>query len=94
MISLDAIIKPFPPITIQMALKIARRAFNAKARELKCYAAKPEKCHPYALGTNEPCWYVLGPWSNDLNMLRSSRIVVISRVTGAVLYEGDAGDEG
>jgi hypothetical protein len=46
--------------------------------------------------TKEPCWYVFAPWGDSLDgtILRSSRVIVVSKVTGAVLYDGPANDEG
>ena len=85
---------PFPPITLQMALEIAQRVFNIQDREFKCYANMPERLHPYNVNPDGPCWYVLGAWDDRQHVLRSSRLVVISRVTGAILFDGDAGDEG
>jgi hypothetical protein len=87
-------IKQFPPITKQMALEIAQRAFNVQKQQLNCYANMPERCHPYGINVDEPCWYVVGPWNDGILALRSSRLVVISRVTGTILYDGDASDEG
>ena len=85
---------PFPPITRKMALEITQRACNVQDREFKCHTNKPERFHPYNVNLDEPCWYVYAPWDDEILALRSSRVVVISRVTGAILYDGDAGDEG
>jgi len=84
----------FPPITQPMAIEIAQHACNVQKREFVCYANKPEGCHIYRVYPDEPCWYVLSAWDDNPNVLRSSRLVVISRMTGAILYDGDAGDEG
>lgn len=89
-------IKPFPRITKQMALAIAQPIFNVDAGELKFHAAQPRRCALYMERPNVPCWWVIGPWSSKgfEYVLRSSRLVVISRVTGEIFYDGDAGDEG
>jgi D-alanyl-D-alanine carboxypeptidase len=36
------------------------------------------------------------PWNDekDENVIRSSRVIVIDRQTGKILYDGPAGDEG
>jgi hypothetical protein len=52
----------------------------------------PTNCAVYAPPTN--CWFVMFledefPWR-----LRSSRLVAISKSTGEIVYDGDAGDEG
>jgi hypothetical protein len=31
---------------------------------------------------DEPCWYVYASWDDNLIILRSSRVIVISRMTG------------
>ncbi len=84
----------FPPITQPMAIEIAQHACNAQKMEFDCYANKPKGCRIYNLNPVEPCWYVLGDWDDNLTVLRSSRLVVISRMTGAIIYNGEAGDEG
>ena len=40
------------------------------------------------------CWNIMAPWGDDLTTLRSSRVIVVSKITGAVLYDGSANDEG
>jgi hypothetical protein len=46
--------------------------------------------------SKDPCWYISAPWGDVLDgtVLRSSRVIVVSKVTGAVLYDGSANDEG
>ncbi len=46
--------------------------------------------------TDEPMWVVYVPWGDGLDetMLRSSRVIVISKIDGRVLYDGSACDEG
>lgn len=41
------------------------------------------------------CWYVFCPWydGQDGMMLRSSRVVIVSKKTGEILYDGSALDE-
>lgn len=41
-------------------------------------------------------WYVYVPWCDGLDgsALRSSRVVVVSKVGGRILYDGSANDEG
>lgn len=91
----DTNIMQFPPITKSMALGIAQHACNVQDLKFDCYSNKPERCCIlYGINPDEPCWYVMGAWNDNPNVLRSSRLVVISRVTGAILYDGSAGDEG
>ncbi len=87
-------IKKFPPITKQKALEIAAQVCKTDRREFHCYSKKPENFTIYAAFPDEPCWYVSAAWDDALHMLRSSRVIVISRMTGKVFYDGSAGDEG
>ena len=87
-------IRPFPPITKQKALEIAAQVCKADRKEFHCYSKKPENCTIYATFPDEPCWYVSATWDDAPHVLRSSRVIVISRLTGKVFYDGSAGDEG
>ena len=90
----SAVVKKFPPITKQLALAIAARAFPPHDGQFKCYSQKPDNCLIYCFNTDQPCWYVYVPWEDGRLALRSSRVMVISRLTGKILYDGSAGDEG
>lgn len=90
----DANIKQFPLITNQKAMEIAAQKCMSNPAEFKCYGKKPERCRIYGLNPADPCWYVYAPWSDEQTVLRSSRVIVISRMTGEILYDGSAGDEG
>lgn len=86
----------FFPIDRERAIKIAAKAvLIPDTRAFKASEAIPGKINIYNM-PNEPCWYVVAPWGDgmDGSMLRSSRIVIISRKTGRVLYDGSANDEG
>lgn len=50
----------------------------------------------YNLPTDEATWVVYVPWGDgfDRKMLRSSRVIVISKIDGRVVYDGSANDEG
>ena len=45
---------------------------------------------------SEPCWIVHAPWMDGLDgkCLRPSRVLMISKRNGNVLYDGSAQDEG
>ena len=90
----ESSISPFPPITKQKALEIAAQVCKGDRKEFHCYSKKPENCTIYATIPDEPCWYVSTAWDDNQHTLRSSRLIVISRVTGKVFYDGSAGDEG
>lgn len=89
-----AIAIKFPPITKQRALAIAARALTPHGGQFKCYSQKPDSCRIYGINTDQPCWYVYVPWEDRVLALRSSRVMVVSRLTGKILYDGSAGDEG
>ena len=87
----------FPPVTRRMALDIATQALaqSVASEALICHGRKPERFLIYA-NLPEPCWWVQAPWGDgkDGTSLRNSRVIVIGRNTGAVHYDGSAGDEG
>lgn len=89
-----ATIEPFPPVTAGQALEIAQRQLkNAEEIKFEVHAKKPANFHPYGDFPDEPCWYVQIQQPNA-GVLCSSQMVMISRLTGKVLYYGSAGDEG
>jgi hypothetical protein len=90
----SATIKQFPPITKQRALEIAARVAMTHGGQFKCYSQKPDSCRIYGINTDQPCWYVYAPWADGMLALRSSRVMVVSRLNGDILYDGSAGDEG
>lgn len=86
----------FPPVTRRMALDIASRVLGQSdaSEPLICHGRMPKRFSIYA-NLPEPCWWVQVPWNNkEVNALRSSRVIVVGRQTGKVLYDGPAGDEG
>lgn len=77
----------FFPLSERQAIKIAMvtcrkvskpddRSFRIWNELLKIY-----------IQPKEPCWYVSAPWGDGLEgtVLRSSRVIAVSKVTGAVL---------
>ena len=46
--------------------------------------------------TSEPCWYIFAPWDdhNEPLVIRSRRVILVSKLTGMIHYDGSAGDEG
>lgn len=90
-------VRLFPPVTQDMALAIARQALAqpVTAAPLICHARKPAHFSIYA-EFPEPCWWIQVPWNDESGqpVLRSSRVIVIGRQTGRILYDGTAGDEG
>jgi hypothetical protein len=84
----------FPPITKQKALEIAAQVCKDPQWDFDCYSKRPERCALYGTIPDEPCWYVYAPWGDNRLALRSSRVIVISRLTGKIILDGSAGDEG
>jgi hypothetical protein len=81
-------------ISRDMAKQIARKACTLPLDSMEVFDTPPEGWRLYQLEGDEPCWYVRVPSEFDGMMLQSSRVLVVSRKTGKVLYIGSAGDEG
>ena len=84
-----------PPVSQREALAIACRPTAPLRSQCTICDSRPDNLNLYNRFT-EPCWYVFVPWGDGLDgsMLRSNRIVLISKATGRILYDGSAGDEG
>jgi len=86
----------FSPISRSEALQIAFHALvNRTSVPLVYYATQPSTCRIYHT-QSEPCWYIYVPWhdDNDVIAIRSSRVMLVGKLTGASHYDGSAGDEG
>jgi len=85
----------FPPIGKQHAIDIARNAAVAEWAPFRVYGRKPPTISVYNL-PREPAWFILGPWSDEKEgrMLRSSRLIIVSKTSGDILYDDSANDEG
>ena len=83
-------------VSRQMAIEIARKDLTYKPgpADFKIYDKRPDNCHVYGVPDDDLCWFIYAPWGDGLAMLRSSRVVVVSKKTGKVLYSGSAQDEG
>jgi len=89
------------PITRQEALgnvllHMVGKINSWNTDKLPCYEEKPSNCHIYGM-PKEPCWFIYVPWGDECGgttMLRSSRVILVSKQTGKVLYDGSAGNEG
>lgn len=87
------------PVGKGEAARIARRAVINKQvvfpplRQFTVYDSPPVNLYR---PPSEPCWYVRAPWNDGFDglMIRSSRLIVVSKRTGRVLYDGSAFDEG
>lgn len=85
---------PFPKIKKQDALEIARQVCDGDPKSFRCHSRRPDRYAIYGLMSDELYWYVTVPWGDNVLMLRASRVIVISRLTGQVCYDGSAEDEG
>lgn len=87
----------FQPISRRAALRIAADALADRARRapLVCHGTKPGNCRIYN-APHEPCWYIYSPWDDckDGTVIRSSRVILVGKLTGTIHYDGSAGDEG
>jgi hypothetical protein len=87
----------FPRCSRNKALRIAAKAYLMPAAERQARIIKKTGNVAYCpAGITELCWWVYAPWNDGWDgwMLRSSRVMLISKRTGAILYDGSAGDEG
>jgi len=77
------------PIDRKKAVKIAMRSRVPDINQFRAFETLPGNMTIYS-ASKESCWYVTAPWGDGLDgsMLRSSRIIIISKKTGRVLYDG------
>jgi hypothetical protein len=85
----------FPPVGRKVAVEIACKAASPRPDAYSVHRQKPANINVYNLPP-EPAWFIFMPWSDgkDETMLRSSRLILISKITGEVLFDGPANDEG
>jgi len=83
------------PISKKKAIEIARKACIPRPDRFVCKDRKPDNCRIYNM-PSEPCWFVYAPWlyEGEGMGLRSSRVILVSKLTGKILYDGSANDEG
>jgi hypothetical protein len=82
------------PVSRSRALRIVAKARCVDRRQLTAFD-QLKQGHVYRI-SNAPCWYVHLPWEDgwDGYCLRSSRVVLVSRLSGNILYDGSVNDEG
>jgi hypothetical protein len=85
-----------PCVGLPEAVQIAR--LHVKAKEPDAVIPWPNdisrlNVYGFKVGTY---WKILAPWEDEPRgfMIRSSRVILISKRTGDVLYDGPANDEG
>ncbi len=82
-----------PGIGKRRAVRIVKGAVTPGTTILDIYPEAPSNVSFYGV-PQEPCWYVFVSWDDAAHLLRSSRVILVSKTTGAILYDGCAGDEG
>lgn len=87
----------FQPVSQSDALRVASQSLlnGGSGIRLICHDTKPAQFRIYA-HLPEPCWWVEVPRDDSKEgfLIRSSRVIVIGKQTGAIHYDGSAGDEG
>ena len=82
------------PVGKKKAIKIAMKSRVPDVTQFHAFESPPKNMNLYH-APQEPCWYVIAPWGVGFDgALRSSRIIIVSKKTGRVLYDGSANDEG
>lgn len=85
----------FRPVSQHHALEIASAAVKDKDQvtSMVCYDTKPDNFRIYD-APDEPCWYISAPWDDEVIAIRNSRVILVGKLTGTILYDGSARDEG
>lgn len=84
----------FPPISKKRAIAIAASSLQGNGEVTTCYATRPANFHIYNM-PDEPCWFVyISRRAEHHFVIGSSQVMLISKLTGKILYDGLAGDEG
>jgi hypothetical protein len=68
-------------VSRQMAIEIARKdlTYTPDPANLKIYDKEPDNCHVYGVPDDDSCRFIYAPCGDRLAMLRSSRVVVVSK---------------
>ncbi len=87
----------FPQISRRAAMAMARQIVSKDTTRIAmvCHRRQPKNVNAY-LTHKEPCWWIITQWNDghDSLSLRSSRLILIGKLTGRVYYDGSAKDEG
>lgn len=79
---------------IEDAFETASRISGVDKSLLKIFEQMPENFHIYSSlnYSDQPCWFVYVPHDCQC-MLKSGRVIVISRLSGEILYDGSVYSE-
>jgi hypothetical protein len=85
----------FPPVGKKAAIEIVQKALTPEMPAFSVHRKRPANINVYNL-PREPAWFISAPWGDgkDGTVLRSSRLILVSKTTGEILYDGPANDEG
>lgn len=85
----------FPPISKKAAIDIVRQVINQHSKIYQISSHRMGNINVYN-PPQKPCWYIFCSWGDDKDgvILRSSRLILVSKITGEILYDGSANDEG
>lgn len=86
-----------PEITREEAVQKAREVIsdNFVKSIQKVTDILPDGCTIYMSGRHKKsCWYIFFIPDHSLSILKSTRVIAISKETGEVVFNGSAGDEG
>ena len=84
------------PVSRRKALKIAAKALMPDPNDFEIHEKIPDNMNVYMKqNQNEPCWYIVLPrGAAGTGMLMNSHLVIISKHTAQIIYNGSANDEG
>ncbi len=92
----DAVNKPKAVLTERDALNIFRKHIEQDKPAVAIYNVTdepPESCRAYGL-PGQGYWFITCSPNQSPDMICSSRIIVVSKMTDEVVYDGSANDEG
>lgn len=82
-------------ITKDQAISIAEEALNNKNYNVIGIEDKlPANATIYFNGPDVPYWYIMFLRNSDCSVLESTYLIIISKLTGNVVFSGSMGDEG
>lgn len=93
---MNILLRLFPSLGKRKAMKTAMKHGLPELDMFEHWDGTIYKLNIYAKPT-EPCWIIRAPWcdgKDDDSTLRSSRVIMVSKASGKVLYDGSANDEG
>jgi len=83
-----------PPVSRKKALCIAVQRCEKNGDQ--CHLWPKDLAQPMVYKPEEPYWTIWAPQADRLEefTLRCSRVIMVSKLTGEVLWDGTANDEG